>query len=179
MKLFDTAGIRETAERVESLGIERSYQAMADADLTLVVLDASSPSPEDDALIARAGPRALVVANKCDLIVAQASQPARLRVSALTGEGIPALRQAILDAVAPHGAFEQETGFITSLRHEQLLRESASYLEKARDAVAAKIPHEMLLLDLYSALRPIDAITGATTADDILNRIFSTFCIGK
>ena len=86
---------------------------------------------------------------------------------------------AILEAVAPKGVFEQETGFITSLRHEQLLRESAAYLEKARDAVRSSTPHEMLLLDLYGALRPIDAITGATTADDILNRIFSTFCIGK
>ena len=74
---------------------------------------------------------------------------------------------------------EQEGGFITSLRHERLLRESVEYLEKAKDAAAAGIPHEMLLLDLYAALRPIDAITGATTADDILNRIFSTFCIGK
>jgi tRNA modification GTPase len=97
----------------------------------------------------------------------------------LTGEGIPRLRELILEAIAPKGAFEQETGFITSLRHEQLLRESAAYLEKARGAVEAAIPHEMLLLDLYAALRPIDAITGATTADDILNRIFATFCIGK
>jgi tRNA modification GTPase len=98
-------------------------------------------------------------------------------VSALTGEGIAALRDSILAAVAP--AVEHEFGFITSLRHEQLLRESEHYLEKARSAVGAAIPHEMLLLDLYAALRPIDAITGATTADDILNRIFSTFCIGK
>jgi tRNA modification GTPase len=81
--------------------------------------------------------------------------------------------------VAPAGAFEQETGFITSLRHEQLLRECAGWLEKAEGAVENHIPHEMLLLDLYAGLRPIDAITGATTADDILNRIFSTFCIGK
>jgi tRNA modification GTPase len=89
------------------------------------------------------------------------------------------LRQAILAAVAPEGALEQETGFITSLRHEQLLKEAVLYLEKTREAVAASIPHEMLLLDLYAALGPLDAITGATTADDILNRIFSTFCIGK
>jgi tRNA modification GTPase len=65
------------------------------------------------------------------------------------------------------------------LRHERLLRESLGYLEKAAAAVTENVPHEMLLLDLYGALRPIDAITGATTADDILNRIFSTFCIGK
>jgi tRNA modification GTPase len=180
VKLFDTAGIRQTAERVESLGIERSYQAMADADLTLVVLDASeAETEEDEALMARAGPRAIVVANKCDLVERAAARPGRLAVSALTGEGIPELRAAILAAIAPAGVLEQETGFITSLRHERLLRECAEWLEKARAAAESSTPHEMLLLDLYAALRPIDAITGATTADDILNRIFSTFCIGK
>jgi tRNA modification GTPase len=186
VKLYDTAGIREGAELVESLGIERSFQAMADADLTLVVVDVSQPlDHEDRALIARAGRqgRCLVAGNKCDLVGQagpEGTPPASLiSVSALTGEGIAQLREAILEALAPKGAFEEETGFITSLRHEQLLRESAGYLEKAGAAVQAAIPHEMLLLDLYSALGPIDAITGATTADDILNRIFSTFCIGK
>jgi tRNA modification GTPase len=224
VKLYDTAGIRAGTELVESLGIERSYQAMADADLTLVVIDLSQPrDPEDDALIARAASqgRHLVVGNKCDLIcdsrplatgpwfwraqrathspnpqpptpnpqshglfnpappVAPPSPNPCLQVSALTGEGIARLREAILESIAPQGALDSETGFITSLRHEELLRESAAYLEKARGAVEASIPHEMLLLDLYAALRPIDAITGATTADDILNRIFSTFCIGK
>jgi tRNA modification GTPase len=76
-------------------------------------------------------------------------------------------------------ADEQNSGFITSVRHQQLLRESIEALGQARKAAQFGIPHEMLLLDLYAALRPIDAITGATTADDILNRIFSTFCIGK
>ena len=186
VKLYDTAGIREGAELVESLGIERSFQAMADADLTLVVVDISQPLDDRDrALIARAGRqgRHLVAGNKRDLIPEQSRDRqgavASIPVSALTGEGIAQLREAILEALAPKGAFEQETGFITSLRHEQLLRESAGYLEKAGAAVEAGIPHEMLLLDLYSALRPIDAITGATSADDILNRIFSTFCIGK
>jgi len=181
VKLVDTAGIRDSAETVESLGIERSYQAMADADLVLVVLDVSRPlDGEDQALIARARieGRHLVAGNKCDQGILSGA-PGCVPVSALTGEGIPRLRELILESIAPQGAFEQETGFITSLRHEQLLRESAAYLKKARAAVEAAIPHEMLLLDLYAALRPIDAITGATTADDILNRIFSTFCIGK
>jgi tRNA modification GTPase len=179
VKLFDTAGIRETTERVEALGIERSYQVIADADLTLVVIDASQVLGADDkALIDRAGARSLVVANKSDLAIGT-PPPDAITVSALTGQGIPELRGAILSAVAPAGAFEQETGFITSLRHERLLRESAGWLEKARAAVESATPHEMLLLDFYGALRPLDAITGATTADDILNRIFSTFCIGK
>jgi tRNA modification GTPase len=178
VKLVDTAGIREGEGLVETLGIERSFQAMADADVTMVVVDLSSPADAQDlALIerARGQGRWLVAGNKCDLPRrAELPDPA-IEVSALTGEGIDRLRRAIL----PPDAMEQEGGFITSLRHERLLRESAEYLEKARAAVEAQIPHEMLLLDLYAALRPIDAITGATTADDILNRIFSTFCIGK
>ena len=180
VKLCDTAGIREPAGTVESLGIERSYQAMADADLTLVVVDISRPlETEDVTLMDRAASqgRHLVVGNKCDLAGEEfvAAHP----TSALTGEGIAELRDAILEAVAPAGAFEQDGGFITTLRHEQLLRESVEYLEKARGAAMAAIPHEMVLLDLYAALHALDAITGATTADDILNRIFSTFCIGK
>jgi tRNA modification GTPase len=183
VKLFDTAGIRESGELVESLGVKRSFEAMADADLTLVVVDISQPLEHGDLdLIARAAAQGLwlAVGNKCDLGAAGAAGcPSALAVSALTGEGIAELRAAILEAVAPRGAFEQETGFITSIRHERLLRECAAALEKARAAAEAQIPHEMLLLDLYCALAPIDAITGATTADDILNRIFSTFCIGK
>jgi tRNA modification GTPase len=143
---------------VESLGIERSFQAMADADLTLVVVDVSQPlDDEDRALIARAARqgRYLVAATSATWARGRDRLPGAvgtIPVSALTGEGIAQLREAILEAVAPKGAFEQETGFITSLRHEQLLRESAGYLEKARAAVEAGIPHEMLLLDLYSAL---------------------------
>ncbi len=182
VKFIDTAGIRAGDGRVESLGIERSFQAMADADLTLVVLDLSvAPDAQDQALIERArlSGRSLVVANKCDLPRAAEAPEGAAEVSALTGEGIAALRRRIVAAIAPEGGIQQEAGFITSLRHEQLLRESQEALDKARAAVNLGIPHEMLLLDLYAALRPIDAITGATTADDILNRIFSTFCIGK
>jgi tRNA modification GTPase len=182
VKLLDTAGIRQSTELVESLGIGRTYQAMADADLTLVVIDLSRPmTPEDCELIERAGGqgRYLMAGNKCDLPPQAQLPPGGISVSAVTGHGITELREAVLESVAPKGAWEQETGFITSLRHEQLLRECGDYLAKARAAVETATPHEMLLLDLYAALQPLDAITGATTADDILNRIFSTFCIGK
>jgi tRNA modification GTPase len=181
VKFLDTAGIRRGQDVVESLGIERSYQAMADADLTLVVVDASQTLTHDDeALIRRAREdgKTLLVANKSDL-APQAAVPDALAVSALTGAGIEELQRAIVETIAPQGRLEQEGGFITSLRHEQLLRESGEALAQARTATSVGIPHEMLLLDLYAALRPIDAVTGATTADDILNRIFSTFCIGK
>ncbi len=178
VKFLDTAGIREGSDLVETLGIERSYQAMADADLTLVVLDASCAlTLDDERLLERAkqAGRHLVVHNKIDL----GGNRDGLAVSALTGEGIEQLRDAIRAAIGVASESAQESGFITSLRHERLLRESIEALRKAAQAVEYHIPHEMLLLDLYAALQPVDAITGATTADDILNRIFSTFCIGK
>jgi tRNA modification GTPase len=154
---------------------------MADADLTVVVFDLSVPeSARDTELIERAKSqgRYLVAANKSDLPAARNPQGAIL-VSAQTRAGIPELRKAILAAVTPEEAIAGESGFITSLRQERLLRECQEALDQARTAVSANIPHEMLLLDLYAALTALDGITGATTADDILNRIFSTFCIGK
>lgn len=177
VKFVDTAGIRAGQDLVETLGIERSYQAMADAEITLVVFDLSKAwTAEDAALLDRAKQqgRYILTGNKADL--ARAAEPGAefVAVSAMTGAGIDELREKIAPA-----AGREEAGFITSVRHEQLLRESIDALKQARAAVQFGIPHEMLLLDLYAALRPIDAITGATTADDILNRIFSTFCIGK
>ena len=179
VKLFDTAGIRTGQDLVETLGVERSFQAMADAGLTLVVVDLSVPVEQADRdLIARAAGqgRHLLVGNKCDL-PRRAEMPGEfVPVSALTGEGIAELRHRVREAAAPA---EQEQGFITSIRHEQLLKAALAALGDARAAVAQRTPHEMLLLDLYRALEALDGLTGSTTADDILNRIFSTFCIGK
>jgi tRNA modification GTPase len=181
VRFVDTAGIRESTDLVETLGVAKSLEAIADADLTLVVVDASTPLGDEDlALIRRARERgrSLVVANKCDLAAAGSLEFDAVRVSALTGQGIDGLRRRIADAITP-GEVERESGFITSIRHEGLLRDALAALEKGRSAALEGIPHEMLLLDFYAALQAVDAITGATTADDILNRIFSTFCIGK
>jgi len=180
VRFIDTAGIRQGQDVVERLGIERSLEAMADADLTLVVLDGSAQGTHDDQDLlqrARESGRHLVAINKSDLPRQLEYDDPALPVSAVTGFGVAKLRQRILETVgADH---EQESGFITSLRHEHLLRESVQAIDAALNAVGHGLPHEMVLLDLYAALTPIDAITGATTADDILNRIFSTFCIGK
>jgi len=181
VKLVDTAGIRPTGDRIESLGVQKSYEALVDSDLTLLVLDLSEPlQPMDRELLdrSRALGKVLLAANKCDL-PARAEADDAWRVSAVTGEGLDRLRDAIYGAAVPRLGEGQETGFITSLRHERLLREALEALGRARQAVGAGVPHEMLLLDLYSALRAVDAITGTTTVEDILNRIFSTFCIGK
>jgi tRNA modification GTPase len=99
--------------------------------------------------------------------------------SALTGDGIAELRSAILQHVGGSAGAQGESGFLTNVRHAGLIKDSLAVLGAADAAVVGKVPHEMLLMDLYNALRPLDTITGATTTDDILNLIFSTFCIGK
>jgi tRNA modification GTPase len=184
IQLVDTAGIRNALDEAESIGIRKSMEALADADLVLVVTDASQPaSSEDEKLLGQVQGRApIVVENKSDLAVrtiqdVSSNGNGPVRTSALTGEGIAALRSAILEKAT--GASGSEPGFLTNARHQGLVSDSLAALEKAAGAVALRIPHEMLLLDLYAALRPLDEITGATTTDDILNLIFSRFCIGK
>lgn len=130
-------------------------------------------------LLERAEGRRVLVGNKADLPRAMECDWDLCEVSALTGEGVEELRRRLVRAIAPQGFAAPQSGFITSLRHEQLLKEAREALERAAQAVTVGLPHELLLIDCYAALGPIDAITGATTADDILNRIFSTFCIGK
>ncbi len=185
IQLVDTAGIRQALDEAESIGIRKSMEALADADLVLVVVDASQAATAEDEELLRqtAGRPAILVGNKCDLSGggqwSTASVRPAVRASALTGEGIAELRAEILRNVAGEAGLQMEAGFLTNVRHQGLVRDSLAALDAATEAVADKIPHEMLLLDLYNALRPLDAITGATTTDDILNLIFSTFCIGK
>ena len=182
VKLVDTAGIRRALDEAESIGIRKSMEALADSDLVLVVLDATQAvSAEDEELMKQVeGRAAIVVKNKSDLGIHPLETRAHVvATSALTGEGIAELRAAILRHVAGDGGGQAEAGFLTNVRHQGLVHDSLTALDAARTAVANKIPHEMLLLDLYNALRPLDEVTGATTTDDILNLIFSTFCIGK
>jgi tRNA modification GTPase len=191
VKLVDTAGIRQALDEAESIGIRKSMEALADADLVLVVLDASLEETREDAeLKPQAQNRAaIVVENKSDLAAGKIpispnlrekwGTRSHVRTSALTGEGIAELRAEILRHIGGEAGAPAESGFLTNVRHQGLIKDSLAALDAAKTAVAGKVPHEMLLLDLYNALRPLDAITGATTTDDILNLTFSTFCIGK
>lgn len=183
VRLVDTAGIRQALDEAESIGIRKSLEALADADLVLVVVDASQPETAEDAeLLRQAGERSvIVVGNKIDLKRGQGSEARgqELRTSCITGEGIAELRSEILRHVGGEAGSQAEAGFLTNVRHHGLINDSLIALDAAKNAVAGRVPHEMLLLDLYNALRPLDAITGVTTTDDILNLIFSTFCVGK
>jgi tRNA modification GTPase len=189
LKLIDTAGLRESSDEAESIGIRKSYEALGEADIVLVVLDSSQELASEDRKLLRsvANRRALAVANKIDLngvsALGDSLGPDEMLgffpTSALTGSGINDLRSEILNQISGQSGGEHETGFLTNVRHQRLVLEAISCLEAAREAADRHVPHEMIMLDLYGALRPLDAITGETTTDDILNLIFSSFCIGK
>ena len=186
VELVDTAGLRETRDEAEQIGIRKSREALADADIVLLVLDATQTlAPEETELLAVLQERrTIAVVNKIDLAMdfpaGLALNPAMpvVRTSALSGEGIEELKARILVLVrGNHG--EAESGMLTNIRHSRAVTAALASLAKAQEAVEENIPHEMVLLDLYEALRHLDSLTGETTADDILNQIFSTFCIGK
>jgi len=213
IELVDTAGLREAAhgsvEEAEQIGMKRSREALADAALVLVVLDATQPiGDEERALLAAVeGRPALAVLNKRDLLgtrhdlLERLAPPAKressvpaakeapftppaevagipaLATSALTGEGVPALRERILSLAT--GGAAAEPGMLTNIRQHQAVTTALGALADAAKANVNGIPHEMILLDLYRALWALDSLTGQTTPDDILNLIFSTFCIGK
>ncbi len=192
VRLVDTAGLRlggeAAADEAEQLGIERSREALADADLVLLVHDATLPvSPEEGALAAELAQRPhLLVRNKLDLVaeVAMGHLPESAQVdrsidvSALTGAGVEALQTAILRVLGTGGGLA-EAGALNNRRQQEHVLEAMRSLRAAQEANEGQMPHEILLLDLHGALRALDALTGQTTADDILARIFSTFCIGK
>jgi tRNA modification GTPase len=198
LHLVDTAGIRTTADAVEKIGVERTHQAMVDSDLRLLVIDTSQDWSEEDSKLLHKTRRMgsmLVVANKADLpqrtsrsaieqaiLVEDGEAPGPVEIvvtSALTGQGIEELRDKILQAAGGGKNPGPEGELVTNLRHQQLLQESLQALNRCHQAASERMHHEMLLLDLYDALRPLDTLTGSTDVEDILGLIFSRFCIGK
>jgi tRNA modification GTPase len=203
IRFVDTAGIRAAFDEAETLGIRKTEEAAADSDLTLLVMDGSSGIlPEDRALLARLAPadKLLVVVNKTDLPMPMPAQSLSAEIandfhaavantkcaeaavqflSAMNGNGIAELRRAIIATAVPALGGLRETELLTNLRQQQAVTSADESLRAARLAAERETHHEMLLLDLYSALRSMDEITGTTTNQDILSKIFSTFCIGK
>ena len=184
LRLIDTAGLRagEALDEAEEIGMARSREALADADLVVVVVDATTPmSATERAMVASlAGRPHLLVRNKADLVAADGAAEAtgELLTSAVTGEGVEELRAGILRALHA-GSSPAAGGVLNSLRQQQAVAEALGALAAAAEANRSGVPHEFLLADLHGALKGLDALTGETTADDILGRIFSTFCIGK
>jgi tRNA modification GTPase len=185
--LVDTAGIRETEDLVEQLGVERSLTVAVDADLVLGVIDASDPSNEQEMAIDGA-PIDIYVLNKSDLppavddaMIVRLGVGGRpvLRVSALTGEGIEELRDALFELATSGAASTSEGAIITSERHFAAIEAALQALDKARQDLRSGLTEEVALANLHEALRSLGVITGETLIGDIINQIFATFCIGK
>lgn len=184
INLIDTAGIRETEDLVEQIGVERTRTAISEADFIIAVIDATSVAADELTLLAQF-PIDLYLVNKCDLGISISpkqveSLPAKtLYASALTGTGIDKLRETIQREIAGGELLKTESAIITNERHYRALEESIIALIKAREDLAAGFTEEVALTNLHQALRSLGLITGETLIGDIINQIFSTFCIGK
>jgi tRNA modification GTPase len=189
VRLLDTAGLREAMDVVEQEGVRRSYDSLEQADLVLAVLDGSLPlEPEDRRLIERAERKpTLVVVNKADLPSRLELSPLRdlvggariVQTSAISGAGLDELKDAIRGAVLKESLDPREGVMITHLRHRAALARAEDSLEQVLRSVEQQMPAECIAVDLRAAMHAIGDIIGATTTDDILERIFKEFCIGK
>ena len=189
VRLQDTAGLRETQDIVELEGVRRTHDALARAELVLVVLDGSAPiDPEDRRTLEQLQEKsAVLVVNKADLPPrvepADFKGFAELRrivwTSATTGAGLDELRDAIRDTVLTQGLEPSEGVLITHLRHRSALERGKTSLDQALVSVQRQMAAECIAADLRVAINAIGEIIGETTTDDILDRIFKEFCIGK
>ncbi|MBV8856002.1 MAG: tRNA uridine-5-carboxymethylaminomethyl(34) synthesis GTPase MnmE [Acidobacteria bacterium] len=185
--IIDTAGVRPSPDKIEQLGIERTRRAIADADLIVAVLDGSLPLiNEDEEIVREASSNHCVVAlNKSDLESFCSNNAQRIddnlplvSVSAKTGKGLDALCAEIIKPFTA-GYLDESSFVITNARHYDLLRRTSEALRAAQGLIQENVSEELILANLYEALRFLGEITGETTPEDILSQIFSTFCIGK
>ena len=178
--LLDTAGIRPTQDVVEQMGIARSEQAFATADLVLLIIDGSIGwTPADADLLDRipAGVPRLIVANKADLQQGPSQEPADVSVSALYGDGEEQLIQALLGA----GGAADTAGMVLALNQRQrdLAAAAAAALARSREVAEQQLPWDFWTIDLRDAIRVLGEITGEELTEAVLDRVFSRFCIGK
>jgi tRNA modification GTPase len=194
VSLIDTAGLRETGDIVESIGVERSRRTMADADIVLVLIDVSEKITDQDLDILRSvGVLEHIVAlNKIDKVSSggvdrfrnelnsafSLSGTVLLLLSAKTGEGLEDLKKAIIQTFTPTD-FSTDGYLVSDARHHDLLTRAAAEIDQSLQLSGRNVSEEIILIGLHNAMRYLGQITGETTTEDMLTRIFSTFCIGK
>jgi tRNA modification GTPase len=183
-KILDTAGIRHSHDVVEMEGVRRSLAAIGAADVVLIVLDGSKPSSaEDQRVLEKArGKTAIVVMNKNDL-ERKAESPVWpemvVEVSCKSGRGLDNLRKALVEIVKQGAVPPREHSWAVNQRHKTALEKAKASLVKALESITSGMSAEFIALDLRDALDSVGIVTGATHTDDILERIFRDFCIGK
>ncbi len=182
--LVDTAGIMDSADEVEALAVERSRRAVEQADFALLVIDASEPLADLDRQLVDLldGKAVLIAANKCDL-PPQAETGGlpwlQVSTSALTGEGLTDLENGMVDAVLGGRVVTSDAALVTNPRHKDALLRAEGHVVQAEKTIAEGLPDDFTTIDLTAALNALGEITGETVTEDLLDTIFSRFCIGK
>jgi tRNA modification GTPase len=189
LRIMDTAGFRKVKGKLERLGVEMTEKKMREADLILLVIDQGRSLSQDDFdLVPKIrGKRALVVLNKMDLqpkanlhsLKKQLDGLALVKISALTGEGIEDLQQAIQDQIMSGGAGDAASNIAPNLRHTLALSAASDSFQKALHNIKSGLPLEIIAADLTSGLEALSEITGEQSSEELLDTIFSRFCIGK
>jgi tRNA modification GTPase len=180
-KLLDTAGIRKTEEIIEQEGIRRSLEALGQADLILLVLDATRGIQQEDYEILAQAPthKTVVVWNKVDLPSAHEKPEGSISLSAKEGHGLEALKAAIQSLIWKQGGPSKEEVVITSIRHFQALQSATSHVSCLIEGLQSGVSPEFLAADMRAALQDLGMIIGQDISEEILNAIFSKFCVGK
>lgn len=186
IEVIDTAGIRDTAETVEKMGVERSRHAAQAADLILLTIDAQAGwTTEDEQIYQQVEHRPVIlVINKTDLASAEAVQPPpaltqTVTTAAATNQGIEHLEEAILASVQTGNLTAAETDVAINQRQAAALTRAKTALEQVQETIHAQLPLDFWTIDLRSAIQALGEITGEEVSESVLDRIFSRFCIGK
>lgn len=185
--LVDTAGIRETDDTVEKIGVSRARRYLDRADIILAVIDGSRPLTDEDKdiLQSAADKNVIIVLNKTDLPSVMTSQDLSTYgfpicpISASTGDGLEELKDRLLQEVLKGGFTDGPSALLTNTRHIELVRQSAEALERARQSLQDGMPLDCAVIDIRQAWDTLGSITGDTVHDDIIEEIFSRFCLGK
>ena len=189
LALTDTAGIRQTEDKVEKIGVEKSKKSIGEADFVIVMIDGSSFFDDEDIEVLRAtkGKKRVILINKTDLgeskyieaVKAKADSSPIIEVSTKTGEGLNLLTEEI-KRIYELGAIERSDGaVITNMRHKAALIKAGEALDRTVEAIDMNMPSDIASIDINIAIEALGEITGETVSDDIVTAIFHSFCVGK
>ena len=195
LNIMDTAGIRDAKDIVEKIGVDKAKDHAKEADLVIYVIDASTPLDENDEEILHliAGKQAIILLNKSDLdmIVTKeevekqyfAINPAKnipiIEVSVKKNQGISELEQILKDMFFEGNLAFNDEIYITNIRHKTALQDAYESLKKVNESIDAGMPEDFYSIDLMDAYESLGSITGETIGEDLVNEIFSKFCMGK
>lgn len=181
LRLMDTAGIRETEDTVEKIGVDRSLESIKKADLVLLVLDSASPIDADDKeLIEKTNDtKRIIIINKTDIPGTYPMPDDGIKISAKTGEGIDILSKKIKEMYEWGNLEKSDAPIVTNIRHTTALIRAKASLENIVSGADAALPSDILSIDLTDAIDALGEITGAVVSEDIVSEIFHSFCVGK